>query len=54
MDLHGGAQCREEDGMKATLEFMKTTIIGGLIVILPLAAAVLKDRQWPRQWPHRK
>lgn len=27
--------------MKATLEFMKTTVIGGLIVILPLAAAVL-------------
>jgi uncharacterized membrane protein len=27
--------------MKQTLEFVKTTVLGGLIVILPLAAAVL-------------
>lgn len=27
--------------MKTTLEFLKTTIVGGLVVILPLAAAVL-------------
>lgn len=27
--------------MKQTLEFVKTTVVGGLVVILPLAAAML-------------
>jgi len=41
VDPDSGAQCREEDAMRQVLEFVKTTIVGGLVVVLPMAAALL-------------
>jgi uncharacterized membrane protein len=41
VDRQHRAQRQREDAMKQTLEFVKTTVVGGLVVVLPMAAALL-------------